>query len=236
MKYCFDRIGIVHSCYKEKFAIPRQAGLVKHATASIELIAPYNHPDTVRGLDGFSHLWISFVFHQHVQKGWKNLVNPPRVEGQARYGVFATRSSFRPNPMGLSVVKLESIEYAVDTIFLQISGVDFLDKTPVLDIKPYISYSDSQENTRSGFITDIGEPEFQIIYSKQVRSEINLAKEKYPDIDLFIEELLHIDHRPHYMKNIKKSYNSRVYDYDLRWSMDKQTVYVQSLFEPRKRS
>jgi len=229
VKFSFNTIGIVHSCYKEKFAIPRQAGLVKHATASIELLSPYNHPDIVKGLDGFSHLWISFIFHQHVGKGWKNLVSPPRVEGQARYGVLATRSSFRPNPMGLSVVKLESIEQTSERLLLHISGADFLDKTPILDIKPYIAYSDSLENTRSGFIKDIKEPGFNIKYSELALSQIKKAAEQYPDISQFIDELLMLDHRPHYVKKIKKDFSSRVYDYDLHWSVEGQEIYVMSL-------
>jgi len=229
VKFDFEAIGLVHSCYKEKFAIPRQAGLVEHATAYIELIEPYNHPDIVKGLEGFSHLWVSFVFHQHLDKGWKNLVSPPRLEGQTRYGVFATRSSFRPNPMGLSVVQLNSIETKSNRLFIHISGADFLDGTPVLDIKPYISYSDSLENTRSGFIQDIKEPNYSITYAEQALQQISQAKHQYPHIDSFIAELLKIDHRPHYMKHIKKTYNSKVYEYDLQWDIDGTEVFVLSL-------
>lgn len=231
MKYQFDTIGIVHSCYKEKFAIPRQAGLVKHALARIQLLAPYDHPDCIKGLEGFSHLWISFVFHQHVDKGWKNLVNPPRVEGQTKYGVFATRSSFRPNPMGLSVVKLDSISYHEGELNLNISGVDFLDKTPVLDIKPYIEYSDSVPNTRSGFISDIKEPNFHLNFSLIAKEQIHKAKEKYPHIEQFITELLRLDHRPHYQKKIKQTFSSRVYEYDLQWHINNKEITVVALTE-----
>ena len=105
----FEQIGVIRSPYKEKFAVPRQPGLVKSANGELHLLAPYNQTDAVRGLEAFSHLWVIFVFHQTMEGGWRPTVRPPRLGGNARMGVFATRSTFRPNPVGMSLVELRGI-------------------------------------------------------------------------------------------------------------------------------
>ena len=132
--YKFSPIGFIHSCYKEKFGIPRQPALVK-IPATIEIETTYSHEDAFRELETFSHIWVIFVFHA-IKNKWKNMVRPPRLGGNKRVGVFASRSMFRPNPVGLSVVELESIERKDNKIILNIIGGDFFDLTPVLDIKP----------------------------------------------------------------------------------------------------
>jgi tRNA-Thr(GGU) m(6)t(6)A37 methyltransferase TsaA len=125
-------IGIIHSCFKEKFGIPRQPGLVKSATATLELLPPYNVEEALRGIEEFSHLWIVFVFHQSVCETFQPTVRPPRLGGNTRVGVFATRSPFRPNPIGLSVVELKGVKGTT----LELAGGDFLDGTPVLSDPP----------------------------------------------------------------------------------------------------
>lgn len=229
MNFTFEAIGIVHSCYKEKFAIPRQAGLVSSATAYIEFFKPYNHPDMFKGLEGFSHIWLSFVFDQHLNKGFNNLVSPPMLNGTEQFGVFATRSPYRPNPIGLSVVKLEQIQFREDSIFLHIKGADILDKTPILDIKPYIQYADSIENTDNGFTSNIKENEFTIYFSAHVDTQIIKAKKHIPDIRQFIEQLLSQDPRPHYNKSFKTHYCTKVYQYDLHWKINSKDIEVLSL-------
>ncbi len=109
MKFDIDTLGIIRSPYKEKFAIPRQPGLVRSARARLELLPPYDQPDVLRGIEQFSHLWLSFVFHQTIAQGWRPTVRPPRLGGNERVGVFATRSTFPPNPLGLSVVELRGV-------------------------------------------------------------------------------------------------------------------------------
>ena len=143
MHYTFEPVGIIHSPYKEKFGIPRQSSLVRAARAQLELFAPYNHPDAVRGLEAFSHIWIQFVFHQTAARGWTPLVRPPRLGGNARVGVFASRSTHRPNPIGLSLVELAGIDYT-GGLKLNLTGADLVDGTPVLDIKPYIPFVESR--------------------------------------------------------------------------------------------
>jgi tRNA (adenine37-N6)-methyltransferase len=227
--FIFDKVAIIHSCYKEKFAIPRQAGLVTEATAQIELLSPYNHPDMVKGLEGFSHLWLSFIFDQHIDKGFNNLVSPPRLNGKEDYGVYATRSPYRPNPIGLSVVELVEIEYTNETILLHIKGADLLDQTPIIDIKPYITYADSIANAKSGFIAKIKDNNFTIIFSTLAEKQIREAKKATPEIKLFIKQLLAQDPRPHYTKEIKTNYSSKIYNYDLHWHINGKEIEILSL-------
>jgi tRNA-Thr(GGU) m(6)t(6)A37 methyltransferase TsaA len=231
MKFNFDSIGIVHSCYKEKFAIPRQSGLVTASTASIELLEPYNEIEAVKGLEDFSHLWIAFIFHQHLGKGWSPTVRPPRMEGKQRFGVFATRSSYRPNPLGLSLVELERIEQKKAQLLLHIKGADLLDQTPVIDIKPYIPYSDSIPTAKGGFTDWLDNHLLSVRFSAQAKKQCLQASKNYPYIEQFIRQLLSIDHRPHYMKNINKTYSSRVYEFDLQWQVSGNSVEVIELKE-----
>jgi len=141
-------IGFVQSCFKEKFATPRQPGLADAAKGVIELIPPFNLPESVEGLEDCSHIWLQFVFHECMNQGWKPKVRPPRLGGNKKMGVFATRATHRPNALGLSVVKLDGIECTDDQVRLHISGLDLIDGTPILDIKPYIPYSDAIENAQ----------------------------------------------------------------------------------------
>jgi tRNA-Thr(GGU) m(6)t(6)A37 methyltransferase TsaA len=229
MQFTVETIGIVHSCYKDKFAIPRQAGLVTASTAAIELLAPYNDIEITRGLEDFSHLWLTFIFHRHIDKGWNTTVKPPRLDGKQRFGVFATRASFRPNPIGLSLVKLDSIEQQGGKLFIHIKGADLLDQTPVLDIKPYVPYSDSIADAKGGFTEQIKEQKLTVCFSPQAESDCAQAQLKYPQIREFIEQLLALDHRAYYYKKIDKSYATRVYDYDLKWSINDHEVKIISL-------
>ena len=136
-QYNFTTIGTIHSCYKEKFGIPRQPGLVS-SPATIVIDSSFSKDEAFRELETFSHVWVIFVFNGIENKKWKSTVRPPRLGGNQRIGVFASRSMFRPNPIGLSVVELKNIERKGSKIILNIIGGDFLDLTPVLDIKPYI--------------------------------------------------------------------------------------------------
>lgn len=229
MQFTFETIAIVHSCYKDKFAIPRQARLVTASTASIELLPPYNDIEITRGLEDFSHLWLSFIFHRHIDKGWNTTVKPPRLDGKQRFGVLATRASFRPNPIGLSVVELDSIEQQGEKLFIHIKGADLLDQTPIIDIKPYVPYSDSIADARGGFTDRIKEQQLKVSFSPQAENDCAQAQLKYPQIREFIKQLLGLDHRAYYYKKINKTYSTRVYDYDLKWSISEHEVSVISL-------
>jgi len=227
--FTFEMVAIIHSCYKEKFAIPRQSNLVANAQAEIELLPPYDHENMLKGLDGFSHIWISFVFHQHINKGFNQLVSPPRLQGSEKFGVYATRSPYRPNPIGLSVVKLEQIISRDKQLFLLVSGGDFLDQTPVIDIKPYIEYADSLQDTKKGWVKGIAAPDFEISFSDKALQQILQAEKNIPDMSQFIMQLLKQDPRPHYTKSFKNDYFCKVYQYDLHWQINKNMIIVKSL-------
>lgn len=147
-----DPIATVRSCFGEKFAIPRQPGLCPSAWGRLVFHAPYRSPDAVRGLEGFSHVWLIFGFHGTVDQGWKPTVRPPRLGGNQRVGVFASRSTFRPNGLGLSLVKLEGIDLEdPESPVLRLGGIDLLDGTPVYDVKPYLPYAEALPEASAGF-------------------------------------------------------------------------------------
>ena len=147
-----EPIARVHSCFGGKFGVPRQPGLCPSAWGELIFETDYRHRDTVRGLEGFSHLWLVFGFHETVDQGWKPTVRPPRLGGNQRVGVFASRSTYRPNGLGLSLVKLEGIDLEGDRApVLRLGGLDLIDGTPVYDIKPYLPYAEALPEARGGF-------------------------------------------------------------------------------------
>lgn len=151
--YVMHPIGVVRSCYPQKFGVPRQSGLVAAARGRVVLEAEYRREEALRRLDGFSHIWIVFVFDR-VSEGEERLsVRPPRLGGNERVGVWATRSPFRPNRIGLSVVRLERVVWeGEESPWLEVSGLDLVDGTPVLDLKPYVPYADRVEEAVGGFV------------------------------------------------------------------------------------
>jgi tRNA-Thr(GGU) m(6)t(6)A37 methyltransferase TsaA len=147
-----EPIGIVRSCFGGKFGVPRQPGLCPSAWGELVFHEPFRSPEAIRGIGGFSHLWLIFGFHETAGQGWKPTVRPPRLGGNQRVGVFASRSTFRPNGLGLSLVRLEGIDTtAKDAPVLLLGGLDLLDGTPVYDIKPYLPYAESVPDAAAGF-------------------------------------------------------------------------------------
>ncbi|MFT7006166.1 MAG: tRNA-Thr(GGU) m(6)t(6)A37 methyltransferase TsaA [Colwellia sp.] len=217
----FNIIGHVNSPYKEKFAIPRQPGLVSSAKGTITLTGDANNPDLVRELTQFSHIWVLFVFHGTQEQGWKPLVRPPRLGGNKKIGVLATRSTFRPNPIGMSVVKLDGIDIENRQVILHISAIDLLDKTPIVDIKPYVPYSDSIPNANAGFAQTQPSSDLQITFSEHAKIALVKHSNNYPDLALFIEQVLVQDPRPAYKKGKEddKIYGMNLYDLNIQWQM-----------------
>lgn len=145
-------IATVRSCFGEKFAIPRQPGLCPSAWGRLVFHPEYRSPEAVRGIEGFSHLWLIFGFHETIAQGWKPTVRPPRLGGNQRVGVFASRSTFRPNGLGLSLVKLEGVDFAAsDGPVMLLGGLDLLDGTPIYDVKPYLPYAESMPEATGGY-------------------------------------------------------------------------------------
>lgn len=218
-----QRIGVVHSPYADKFGVPRQPGLAPTVEATLELLPPYNRPEAVRGLEGFSHLWLIFAFHQTAAAGWQPTVRPPRLGGNRRVGVFATRATHRPNPLGLSVVELIGID-CQGGVRLRLRGADLVDGTPVLDIKPYIPFVDSRPHARTGFI-DGPPPCLPVQFAPQLVEQ--LAEQ--PALRQAIVEVLQQDPRPAYAAISARRYGVRLYQYDVRFERCAEHILVHEL-------
>ncbi len=229
MEIPFETIGIIRSCYKEKFGIPRQAGLAPTATATLELSSPFNRAEAFTGLEGFSHLWLLFLFHGNDRQGWKATVRPPRLGGNARLGVFATRSPFRPNPIGLSAVELERIEQHAGKVILHLKGIDLLDGTPIIDIKPYLPYADAIATACGGFATEAPTGQLAVHFRPQPAQTCrDLERDHYPGLRQLIVDTLRSDPRPAYYQKRpqKRCFGMKLFDFDLRWEQDDDGITV----------
>ncbi len=233
-RYCFKKIGVVHSPFRQKFGIPRQPGLCPSVPGTIALVPPYNHPDIVRGLEGFSHIWVLFVFHAIEKEKWQPLVRPPRLGGNERMGVFATRSTHRPNPIGQSVVRLEKVDLTDNHPILHISGHDLLDGTPVLDIKPYLPYAEQLKDTRSGFLERTGFSPLQVRFTASAETGCRQwEKENRQPLCAMLKEILQQDPRPAYHRktDAPREYGLQLYNLNIRYRMYSDTVEIFSLSE-----
>ncbi|MDL2269882.1 tRNA (N6-threonylcarbamoyladenosine(37)-N6)-methyltransferase TrmO [Desulfosarcina sp. OttesenSCG-928-A07] len=229
--FTFTPIGIVHSCFTEKFGIPRQPGLVPAARGSLEIFPPYDQDEAFRGMDRFSHVWVLFVFHDNISGGWRPTVRPPRLGGNQRMGVFATRSGFRPNPLGMSVVRQEGRRRTGGRFFLDVSGIDILDQTPVLDIKPYLPYTDRIADASGGFAAALPLPQLTVEFSDSVRPALSAAEDRYPGFSQLLRQVLAADPRPAYTtgQSGKTHHGLRLYDLNIRWVVEAQTATVLSI-------
>lgn len=235
MTFIFQPVGTISSPYKEKFGIPRQPGLVTEARATLTLLPPYNQPETVRGLEGFSHVWIIFVFHGTQAQGWKPTVRPPRLGGNARMGVFATRATFRPNPIGLSVAQLISINVEGGKVSLELAGADLLDGTPVLDIKPYLPYADAISQANGGFAPDAPQAQIKVTFSAAASLQCEQKQQQWnANVRRLIEQILQQDPRPSYQQGQQEGrvYAMRLYDFDLCWHYTASGIEVLELADP----
>lgn len=214
MTYNVSPVGFVHSCFKEKFAIPRQPHLAPAARGVLELVAPFDQGDAVQGLEQVSHVWLLFLFHQALENKPRLKVRPPRLGGNKSMGVFATRATHRPNGIGQSVVKLERVE----TARLWISGIDLLDGTPVLDIKPYVPYADIIGTASNSIASAAPEPvpvQWAPPALHQARDHAMRLQE--PLVEL-IEQCLAQDPRPAYqVPTAEREYGAQFWDVDVRW-------------------
>lgn len=218
MNFNFPAIGVIHSCFKEKFGIPRQPGLVPLATAQLELLPPYNDRDAFIGLETCSHIWIQFVFHANKREDWKPKVKPPRLGGNKSLGVFATRSPTRPSPIGLSVVKLEGIEEIEGKLLLNLSGVDLLDGTPVLDIKPYVPYVDRVPEAINRFADTPPRPAPVEFSSESLHFCSEYRQKTQINLELLIRQILQQDPRPQYQQpEPDRTYGMKLLDVDVNW-------------------
>ncbi len=227
-------IGFIRSCYKEKFGIPRQSGLVTEARATLHLLPDYAMPTAFTGLAQFSHIWLIFCFHATQNIAWKPTVRPPRLGGNQRLGVFATRSMFRPNPIGLSVARLLDVQFEGTQGVLNLAGIDLLDGTPVLDIKPYISYADAISDASSGFVESTPVNLQQVVFSPKALLQCAEKTSQWQlDIETLLRQILQQDPRPAYRWGSvdKRQYGMKLYDFDVRWCYESNQIEVLELVD-----
>jgi tRNA-Thr(GGU) m(6)t(6)A37 methyltransferase TsaA len=202
VQYLFEPIGVVRSPFTERAEAPRQAAAGRDVAGSIELLAGKGFDDALEGLDAWEYAWVLFVFHRNVQegRGWKPRVQPPRAE--AKVGVFATRSPHRPNPIGMSVVKIERIE----GLTLHLRDLDLLDGTPVLDLKPYVAYADAYPDSRSAAWLTVPDPRapWAVTYSDQALQQLAWLSERGLDLRARIDAALALGPQPHAYRRIRK--------------------------------
>ena len=214
-------IGYIKSSYKSKFGVPRQAGLVD-SVAYIVLYNEFRNSDAFRGIEDFSHLWLLWDFSECSKKDWSPTVRPPRLGGNKRIGVFATRSPFRPNSIGLSSVKLLGVDYKCKNApVLCISGADMVDGTPIYDIKPYLPYTDCHTDATGGFTDDICENKINVV----IQCDYSVPDE----ILKTIIQILQSDPRPSYQSDSDRVYGMDYEDFNIKFKVDGNTIYVISL-------
>ena len=197
-----EPIAYIRTSFPEKFGIPRQSGLASNLKARVVFEPQYRNADAVRGLEGFSHIWLIWEFSANRKSGWQPTVRPPRLGGTAHMGVFATRSPFRPNPLGLSCVELEGIDAdAADGPVLVVRGADLMDGTPVYDIKPYIKYADSRPHALCGYVEKLHERRLKVVIPSEMADGI-MDKSIMPSL----VEVLQLDPRPSYHDDPERIY------------------------------
>lgn len=218
-----DIIAHIHNDFTEKFGIPRQSGLVEEVQSEIVFCPKYRNPDAFRGLDGFSHLWLLWQFSKAVREEWSPTVRPPRLGGNVRMGVFATRSPFRPNPIGLSCVGLKRIEFTKDRgPVLFVSGADLMDGTPLFDIKPYLPYADSKPEATAGFAAQKEEPLSVVIPEELL---LKVPKEKQESL----RGVLAQDPRPRYQNVPERIYKMHYGNFEVWFTVEGNKLQVCSI-------
>ncbi len=207
----------------QKFGVPRQSGLVEALQGRIVFEPEYRNIDALKGMENYDYLWILWQFEGTERENWSPTVRPPRLGGETHMGVFATRSPFRPNPIGLSSVKFEGIEMTQDGPVVKVSGIDMRDKTPILDIKPYLPYTDSHPQAREGFAGEVKD------YALLVEFEQELLEKLPKDKRQAAIELLKQDPRPAYQEDPDRIYGVAFAGKDIKFTVEKGVLYVRDI-------
>ena len=224
MEFSMEPIARIHTDFSTKFGVPRQSGLVEALEAEIIFEPPYRDPAALRGLEGFSHLWLVWVFHQAAGRPWSPTVRPPRLGGNRRMGVFATRSPFRPNPVGLSAVKLAGIEAAGPSgPVLRVRGADLVDGTPILDIKPYLPYADCIPEASGGFAPQ------PALAPLTVEIPPALLERVPPERREALEAVLAQDPRPRYQADPERIYGFTFAGLEVRFTVEGDRLTVREV-------
>lgn len=219
-----EEIAKIRTDFPSKFGIPRQSGVVKELTGRIIFEKKYRAPDAIRGLEGFSHIWVIWGFSENFGKQYAPTVRPPKLGGNERMGVFATRSPFRPNSLGLSCLKLEKIELSEKYGYvLHVSGADMVDKTPIYDIKPYLAYTDSVPEAVGGFTSGIGDLTLKVSIDEAVTGDF--PREKLDTL----RGILAQDPRPSYIEDDNRIYGFPYADYEIKFKVKGKELTVISI-------
>lgn len=214
-------IAHIRSDFPTKFGIPRQSGIVTNLRSMIVFEPDYNDPEALRGIEGFTHLWLIWQFSKAIRSDWSPTVRPPRLGGNARIGVFATRSPYRPNSLGLSSVKLEAVELHKEfgTVLI-ISGADLMDNTPIFDIKPYIPYTDSHPDAVGGFASSPVEKKLEVIVSDDMMQLIPENKRNG------LVSVLALDPRPQYHNDPERIYGFEFSEFEIKFRVQANVLTV----------
>ena len=228
MAYTLAQIAHIETDFSEKFGIPRQSGLVEELRARIVFEPEFRSPDAVRGLDGYDYIWLVWQFSTVVQAGqdgtnWRPTVRPPRLGGNTRMGVFATRSPFRPNPIALSCVKLAGIRQTADGPVLRVRGADLVNGTPILDIKPYIPYADSHPNALGGFAAVPAGETLSVSIPPALLAQVPAGRQEA------LRGVLAQDPRPHYQKDPERVYGFSFAGFEVRFTVDGNQLTVRDI-------
>ena len=228
--WTFQTIGRVHSPLKQKFGLPRQPGLVPQLQGQIEILPPYDRDEAFKELSGYSHIWLVSVFHLALREQWQPTVRPPRLGGNERVGVFASRAPYRPNPIGLSLCALHSIERIAGRLYLSISGCDLVDGTPLLDIKPYLPDIECIAGARAGFTAVVPREQLKVVWSAQAQQQLQSLVNVYPDLSDLVQVLIAQDPRPAYQRGAPaQEYGMCLYNCNIRFAVNGMEATVLSI-------
>jgi tRNA-Thr(GGU) m(6)t(6)A37 methyltransferase TsaA len=222
-----EPIGILRTCFGGKFGVPRQPGLCPSAWGVLEFSEKYRSTEAVRGLEGFSHVWLIFGFHETAEQGWHPTVRPPRLGGNERVGVFASRSTFRPNGLGLSLVKLDSIDFEARDGYqpplIHVSGVDLIDGTPIFDVKPYLPFVECLPEAQAGYAAEVI-PRLRVEIEPAALAAFESMDQRSRQV---IREVLSLDSRPAASpKAAEKIYGAELCGRNVRFRVDGKTCWV----------
>lgn len=214
-------IAKIYTEFDEKFGIPRQSGLVEETVGKIVFEPEYRNPEALRGIDGYSHLWLIWQFSKAIREEWSPTVRPPRLGGNKRMGVFATRSPYRPNPIGLSSVKLIEVRQTkTEGTVLIVGGADLLSGTPIYDIKPYLAFTDSHPEAKGGFADVVKEYEIEVELSENAKASLGSDEEKK------LISLLRQDPRPSYKSEDEKIYGMKLGGKEIKFKYENCKLIV----------
>lgn len=217
-------IARIYTEFDEKFGIPRQSGLVEETVGKIVFEPEYRNPEALRGIDGYSHLWLLWQFSEAVREEWSPTVRPPRLGGNKRMGVFATRSPYRPNPIGLSSVRLIEVrETKSEGNVIIVGGADILSGTPIYDVKPYLAFTDSHPNAKGGFADDVLE------YEIEVEIPDSLSKKLDKDDRKKLEAILREDPRPSYKGEDEREYGMKFSGREIKFKYENSKLIVTNI-------